>query len=179
MRLRITLAPAAATNTSGKENHKRSETETDPITRILHTPRYPERDMKDIESDLDSGSGIFNIRNNESSLSNNNNVNLSKLVHSSSRVNESSVGSGVLRYALHLRFLCSSTTKKCSKAVRRCKSDPLSAPAGNMNMEGERRFYLYNDMRVVFPQRQSDADEGQVNCVFFFVFAKTSIFHCL
>ncbi|PPE00913.1 hypothetical protein GOBAR_DD02075 [Gossypium barbadense] len=162
MRQRITLAPAAATNMPGKENRKCTETKTDPNTGILHTPRYPERDMKDIESDLDSGSGVFNIRNKESSSSDNSNVSLNKLVHSSSRVNESSVGSGVLRYALHLRFLCSST-KKCSKAVRRCKSDPLSAPAGNMNMEGERRFYLYNDMRVVFPQRQSDADEGQLH----------------
>ncbi|MBA0701064.1 hypothetical protein Goari_022434 [Gossypium aridum] len=162
MRQRVTLAPAAATNMPGKENRKCTETKMDPNTGILHTPRYPERDMKDIESDLDSGSGVFNIRNKESSSSDNSNVSLNKLVHSSSRVNESSVGSGVLRYALHLRFLCSST-KKCSKAVRRCKSDPLSAPAGNMNMEGERRFYLYNDMRVVFPQRQSDADEGQLH----------------
>ena len=29
-------------------------------------------------------------------------------------------------------------------------------------MNGERRFYLYNDLRVVFPQRHSDTDEGKV-----------------
>ncbi|KAL4347299.1 hypothetical protein GQ457_17G011590 [Hibiscus cannabinus] len=90
------------------------------------------------------------------------NVNLNKLVHSSPRVNESSMGAGVLRYALHLHFLCPSA-KKSPKSVRRCKSDPLSAPAENMNIEGERRFYLCNNMRVVFPQRHSDADEGQLN----------------
>lgn len=73
--------------------------------------------------------------------------------HGCSKVNENSTGA--LRYALHLRFLCPSS-KKSSSSVQRCKSDPVSLP------EGERRFYLYNDLRVVFPQRHSDADEGKV-----------------
>ncbi|KAK9117639.1 hypothetical protein Sjap_016586 [Stephania japonica] len=78
----------------------------------------------------------------------------------SPKVNENSAG-GVLRYALHLRFLCRSL-KKSSKSVQRCKSDPLSAPeTNNLNTEGDRRFYLYNDLRVVFPQRHSDSDEGK------------------
>ncbi|KAF6137967.1 hypothetical protein GIB67_041840 [Kingdonia uniflora] len=85
-----------------------------------------------------------------------------KCVHSSSKVNETA-GAGVLRYALHLRFLCSSH-KKSSRSVQRCKSDPLSVPqTNNLDIEGERRFYLYNDLRVVFPQRHSDADEGKLN----------------
>lgn len=68
---------------------------------------------------------------------------------------------GVLRYALHLRFLCLS--KKSSKSFQRCKFDPLSSPqTNNLDIGGERRFYLYNDLRVVFPQRHSDADEGKV-----------------
>ncbi|RVX17927.1 hypothetical protein CK203_003985 [Vitis vinifera] len=65
-------------------------------------------------------------------------------------------------YALHLRFLCT-PPKKCVRSIQRCKSDPLSVPTrDNMDIDGERRFYLYNDLRVVFPQRHSDADEGKL-----------------
>lgn len=86
----------------------------------------------------------------------------SKSGHGSVKVNENINGSGVLRYALHLRFLCP-FPKKYTRTVQRCKSDPFSGPTqNNKNLEGERRFYLYNDMRVVFPQRHSDADEGKV-----------------
>lgn len=88
--------------------------------------------------------------------------------HGCSKINDNAQGGGgALRYALHLRFLCPSP-KKCSRSVQRCKSDPTSLPQKpHLDMEGERRFYLYNDMRVVFPQRHSDADEGKV-CDFFF-----------
>ncbi|KAJ0988764.1 hypothetical protein J5N97_007120 [Dioscorea zingiberensis] len=80
----------------------------------------------------------------------------------SSKVNDNNSSSGVLRYALHLRFLCPSH-KKNSKKVQKCKSEPSSAPnTSNVDIEGERRFYLYNDLRVVFPQRHSDADEGKL-----------------
>lgn len=71
-------------------------------------------------------------------------------------------GSGVLRYALHLRFLCP-PVKKYSDSVQGCRSDPLNSPRDNIQVnEQERRFYLYNDMRVVFPQRHTDSDEGKV-----------------
>lgn len=87
-----------------------------------------------------------------------------KFVHSATKINGNTMGSGVLRYALHLRFLCP-FSKKSSRTVQRCKSAPLSAPSiSDLDAEGERRFYLYNDMRVVFPQRHSDADEGKVSC---------------
>ncbi|KAL5223280.1 hypothetical protein ABZP36_027993 [Zizania latifolia] len=79
----------------------------------------------------------------------------------SSRINDSS-GGGVIRYALHLRFLCPSS-RKSSKSMLPCKSDPSSVPHdSNAAKEEERRFYLYNDLRVVFPQRHSDADEGEL-----------------
>ena len=78
----------------------------------------------------------------------------------SSRINDSS-GGGVLRYALHLRFLCPAS-KKSSKSVLRCKSDPSSVPHSVNAVTEDRRFYLYNDLRVVFPQRHSDSDEGEV-----------------
>ncbi|KQJ99161.1 uncharacterized protein LOC100823798 [Brachypodium distachyon] len=78
----------------------------------------------------------------------------------SSKINDSS-GVGVLRYALHLRFLCPAS-KKSSKSMLRCKSDPLSVPYSGNTVTEERRFYLYNDLRVVFPQRHSDSDEGEL-----------------
>ncbi|CAN6204981.1 unnamed protein product [Urochloa humidicola] len=79
----------------------------------------------------------------------------------SSKVNDISAG-GVLRYALHLRFL-SPVSKKSSRSRQQCKSDLSSEPHGRGTLtEEERRFYLYNDIRVVFPQRQSDADEGEL-----------------
>ncbi|XP_048445468.1 LOW QUALITY PROTEIN: uncharacterized protein LOC103929982 [Pyrus x bretschneideri] len=77
-------------------------------------------------------------------------------------------GAGVLRYALHLRFSCL-FPKKCSRSVQRCKLDPSSGQATNsIDIEGERRFYLYNDLRVVFPQRQTDADEGKLHVEYHF-----------
>ncbi|EEF51718.1 uncharacterized protein LOC8275517 [Ricinus communis] len=94
---------------------------------------------------------------------NSSNVCVGKSVHSPSKANENTAGAGVLRYALHLHFLCSSS-KKCTRSVRRCKSDPSSAPArSKMDMEGDRRFYLYSNMKVVFPQRHSDSDEGKLH----------------
>lgn len=72
--------------------------------------------------------------------------------------------SGVLRYALHLRFLCAAA-RRCSKVIRRCKSDPMAAPPSphEAGLEAhERRFYLYSDLKVIFPQRHTDADEGKV-----------------
>lgn len=87
-----------------------------------------------------------------------------KTSHGCSKVNENGTGAGALRYALHLRFLCPST-KKCSRVVQKCKSVPQKSC---LDLEGERRFYLYNDLRVVFPQRHSDTDEGKV-CDFNFM----------
>lgn len=83
-------------------------------------------------------------------------------VCSPSKVNTNVTGSGVLRYALHLRFVCPHS-KKNSKNGSKSKSGPSSLPSSNnIDSLGDRRFYLYNDMRVVFPQRHSDSDEGKV-----------------
>ncbi|CAH9136724.1 unnamed protein product [Cuscuta epithymum] len=80
-----------------------------------------------------------------------------------SKAKDNTTGTGVLRYALHIRFLCP-YLKRSSKTVLRCKSDPSYVPTrNNTDIEGDRRFYLYNDMRVVFPQRHSDADEGKLH----------------
>ncbi|WOK96639.1 hypothetical protein Cni_G05346 [Canna indica] len=83
-----------------------------------------------------------------------------KPVDSSLKINDNT--SGALRYALHLRFLCPAT-RKSSKSLNRCRSDPDSIPeTKNVDAMEGRRFYLYNDLRVVFPQRHSDADEGEL-----------------
>lgn len=76
------------------------------------------------------------------------------------------VHSGALRYALHLRFICPAP-KKSSRSVLRCKSDPTSVPQKSP-ADVDRKFYLYNDMRVVFPQRHSDADEGKLHAEYHF-----------
>ncbi|KAL5146093.1 hypothetical protein HKD37_06G015981 [Glycine soja] len=70
---------------------------------------------------------------------------------------------GILLYALHLRFMCP-FPKRRSRSVHKCKSGPVSAEVRNIvDVEHERSFYLYDDMRVVFPQRHSDSDEGKLH----------------
>jgi len=93
-----------------------------------------------------------------------------KAGYNSAKVNENASGGGVLRYALHLRFLCPAL-KRGSNSSLKCNSDSASpSPMLNnsMQVEEERRFYLYNDLRVVFPQRQSDADEGKLQVEYHF-----------
>ncbi|KAG6659018.1 uncharacterized protein LOC122302239 isoform X1 [Carya illinoinensis] len=86
--------------------------------------------------------------------------------HGCSKANENAAGAGALRYALHLRFICP-FLKDCSRSVHRCKSDLLSVQE-NKDVKGVRRFYLYNDLKAVFPQRHSDTDEGKLNVEYHF-----------
>lgn len=83
-----------------------------------------------------------------------------KSKNSCSKVKDNSSSGGPLRYALHLRFICP-FPKKTNRSAQKSKQVSLKEKSGS-NMEGERRFYLCNDLRVVFPQRHSDADEGKV-----------------
>ncbi|KOM38361.1 hypothetical protein LR48_Vigan03g174300 [Vigna angularis] len=83
-----------------------------------------------------------------------------KSPNSCSKVKDNSSSGGPLRYALHLRFICP-FPKKTNRSAQKSKHASLKEKSG-LNMEGERRFYLCNDLRVVFPQRHSDADEGKV-----------------
>ena len=71
-------------------------------------------------------------------------------------------GGSVLRYALHLRFMCPPLRYQGKE-----KSVSSTPPCGvkGAEIEDERRFYIYGDLRVVFPQRHSDADEGKVCCL--------------
>ncbi|XP_027349942.1 uncharacterized protein LOC113861364 isoform X2 [Abrus precatorius] len=91
---------------------------------------------------------------------------LGKSFHSCSKVNDNSNSGGPLRYALHLRFICP-FPKKTNRSAQKCKHNSLPEKAG-LDMDGERRFYLCNDLRVVFPQRHSDADEGKLNVEYHF-----------
>lgn len=125
----------------------------------------------DVTSNLDEINEFINYedqRENEKvyGLMNNGQESGRSYVNSPLKVNENTNGSGVLRYALHLRFLCL-PPKKPSKTVQRCKSDPLSSPQKDI-MDKDRRLYLYNDLRVVFPQRHSDADEGKLHVDYHF-----------
>ena len=83
-----------------------------------------------------------------------------KPLNSCSKVKDNSSSGGPLRYALHLRFICP-FPKKTNRSTQKSKNNSLQENSG-LDMEGERRFYLCNDLRVVFPQRHSDADEGKV-----------------
>ena len=98
-----------------------------------------------------------------------------KSLNSCSKVNENSNSAGPLRYALHLRFICP-FPKRTNKSVQKSRYNSLPEKAG-LDVEGERRFYLYNDMRVVFPQRHSDADEGKV-CAYIVDFTHCISFVC-
>ncbi|KAE8707663.1 putative homogentisate phytyltransferase 1 [Hibiscus syriacus] len=86
-----------------------------------------------------------------------------KVPHGGVKINKNTNGAGSLRYALHLRFLCPSP-KKSSKSFQRCKSDLGPVPQKtDFEKNRDRRFYLYNDFRVVFPRRHPDADESKLN----------------
>jgi len=83
-------------------------------------------------------------------------------------------GGSVLRYALHLRFMCPPlrTPGKEKAASEQSFSGQSTPPCAvkALDAEDRRRFYIYGDLRVVFPQRQSDADEGKVHFLYFITF---------
>lgn len=84
-----------------------------------------------------------------------------------SRVNGNTAAVGALRYALHLRFLC--PHRKCSRLVQKSKSDPFCTSQQNsLDNDGDRKFFLCSDLKVVFPQRHSDDDEGKLNVEYHF-----------
>ncbi|KAH7444430.1 hypothetical protein KP509_02G078300 [Ceratopteris richardii] len=85
-----------------------------------------------------------------------------------SAVKKSSDGraNSALRYALHLRFVCPpvKTSHKSRDSImdQVDSSQEPSSEVGDMLQQDKRRFYLYSDLRVVFPQRHSDSDEGKL-----------------
>ncbi|XP_076917426.1 uncharacterized protein LOC143577495 [Bidens hawaiensis] len=86
---------------------------------------------------------------------------------SSWRDTSSKYKNGALRYALHLRFLC--PHRKCSRLVKKFESDSFSQSGKkHLNSNEERKFFLCSDLKVVFPQRHSDADEGKLHVEYHF-----------
>ncbi|EFJ28764.1 hypothetical protein SELMODRAFT_441217 [Selaginella moellendorffii] len=81
-----------------------------------------------------------------------------------SRLEESS--GTVLRYALHMRFMCAPLKKReleeNAEEEEEARARKPSTPGAAAAAADKRRFYLYGDLRVVFPQRQSDSDEGKM-----------------
>ncbi|XP_010425417.1 PREDICTED: uncharacterized protein LOC104710501 isoform X1 [Camelina sativa] len=142
LRQKVTLGSSNPTSEATEENARKAK------SLVNENSRY--RDKKSCEGsdlvDAVEGDGKFDeLHESEKSC-----IKLSK---------ECNGGSGALRYALHLRFLCP-LPKKASK-----KSDETETTGQNKNLDsdGKRRFYLYNDLRVVFPQRHTDSDEGKLN----------------
>ncbi|KAE9604246.1 putative protein FAM214 [Lupinus albus] len=132
-------------------------------SRSMSTTTKESRTDYDIKSDAKS-STISNISKDllSSKFGEVNNI-------TSTKANNNAINNGILLYALHLRLICPSP-KKRSRSVHKSRTDPLYTQVRNiMDTERERRFYLYDDMRVVFPQRHSDSDEGKVcKCLFDF-----------
>lgn len=165
LRQKITLAPSAPTSISGNERTRDLQPKNDAIPSLIpntsQTMQLSDGDANPNGVD-DVHMEMMDAGREDNFPTNTNHVTESKSVYSPTKINENATTPGVLRYALHLRFSCP-LPKKCSRSVQKCKYDSLSEPAAtNMDIEEGRRFYLYNDLRVVFPQRHTDADEGKV-----------------
>ncbi|GAQ85519.1 hypothetical protein KFL_002390110 [Klebsormidium nitens] len=82
-----------------------------------------------------------------------------------------SFGSGALLYALHMRLMCAPAKARQRKSWPRSKQDNDTeikqggepGPEQEPDYLDRRRFYLYGDLRVVFPQRRSDADDVKLH----------------
>ncbi|KAI5569547.1 hypothetical protein BDE02_12G084100 [Populus trichocarpa] len=146
--------PSAVPNTSHSLPHGRDATNSNRLETV-HNTKFPDHSrFSNSECKITGVEGC--------SPPNTSHLCTSKSVNSPSNVNENTTRAGVLRYALQLQFMCP-LPKKSSRSLQRCKSDPSSVPAANkMDIGSDRRFYLYSNMRVVFPQRHSDSDEGKL-----------------
>lgn len=165
LRQKVTLATSSPVSTQGKEHAKNSDIKNE---NMQVSERYKSDVVKVSEgfgtsTDTDiyqrTGGKGFHWLDQCHVLD-------QKSAHVCSKVNGNPSSVGALRYALHLRFLCPSP-KKCSRSVEKNKSNFVSQPRSNIDNE-ERKIYLYNDLRVVFPQRHSDADEGKLNVEYHF-----------
>ncbi|XP_059644665.1 uncharacterized protein LOC132286357 [Cornus florida] len=151
---------------SAEENKEVMENESPVYTGDLADQSQIKKDIGCLDSCCGfNGSEHIKTSTEDNSTLNTSHISESQSVHSPSKLNKNASNSGVLRYALHLRFLCP-FPKKYSRTVQMCKSDPSAQSRNGTNIE--RRFYLYNDMRVVFPQRHSDSDEGKLHVEYHF-----------
>ncbi|KAJ6764279.1 hypothetical protein OIU74_023206 [Salix koriyanagi] len=151
--------PSAVPKTSHSFPHGRDATKSNPLEAVHNTKFLDQNRFGNSECKL---TGVKDC-----SPPNTSHLCISKFVHSSSKVNENTTGAGALRYALQLQFMCP-LPKKSSRSLQRCKSDPSSVPASSkVDIGSDRQFYLYSNMRVVFPQRHSDSDEGKLKVEYY------------
>jgi hypothetical protein len=159
LRQKITLTSSRSTSTTGTE----IQTDSDANAKSSSISNTTQTDNKDLLTSKYGEFDSFALSKEENSSSSTCLVDEEKFRNgNSSKINDNSINNCVMLYALHLRFMCT-LPKKRSRSVPTHKSDPLSSEARNLvDNEHERSFYLYDDMRVVFPQRHSDSDEGKV-----------------
>jgi hypothetical protein len=159
LRQKITLTSSRSTSTTGTE----FQTDSDANAKSSSISNTTQTDNKDLLTSKYGEFDSFALSKEENSSSSTCLVDEEKFRNgNSSKINDNSINNCVMLYALHLRFMCT-LPKKRLRSVPTHKSDPLSSEARNlMDNEHERSFYLYDDMRVVFPQRHSDSDEGKV-----------------
>ncbi|KAJ1417865.1 hypothetical protein SESBI_16330 [Sesbania bispinosa] len=168
LRQKITLTSSRSMSMTGKESQTDSDMRVDAKSSLISNTSHRDKDLLtskcgELDSFACTKSGKEENFSSSTCL-----VNEDKFLHDSSKANDNVINTGILLYALHLRFVCP-LPKRRSRSLHKCKSDPLSAEVRNiMENEHERRFYLYDDMRVVFPQRHSDSDEGKLHVEYHF-----------
>ncbi|KAK2391393.1 hypothetical protein QL285_064857 [Trifolium repens] len=165
LRQKITLTSSRSTSTTGTE----FQTDSDANAKSSSISNTTQTDNKDLLTSKYGEFDSFALSKEENSSSSTCLVDEEKFRNgNSSKINDNSINNCVMLYALHLRFMCT-LPKKRLRSVPTHKSDPLSSEARNlMDNEHERSFYLYDDMRVVFPQRHSDSDEGKLHVEYHF-----------
>ncbi|RZC17423.1 Protein FAM214B isoform G [Glycine soja] len=168
LRQKVTLTASRSKSMMGKESQTDSDTRADAKSSLISVTSHRDKDL------LTSKCGEFDSftcskagkEENFSSIACL--INQDKFLHGSSKIIDNAINTGILLYALHLRFMCP-LPKRRSRSVHKCKSGPVSADMRNIvDIEQERSFYLYDDMRVVFPQRHSDSDEGKLHVEYHF-----------
>ncbi|KAL0344172.1 UNVERIFIED_CONTAM: hypothetical protein Sangu_1304600 [Sesamum angustifolium] len=149
LRQKVFLASSASNSTSGREEEKHLTKKDEDDVSFVSDEKQSERTRYGSKVSVHNSCETDGV---DAFLKTNR-----KFEHRCSRVNGNATGVGALRYALHLRFLCPFPKKRS-----------MSASRSRTDSEGKRRFFLYDDLRVVFPQRHSDADEGKLNVEYHF-----------
>ncbi|KAJ1377502.1 hypothetical protein SESBI_48831 [Sesbania bispinosa] len=168
LRQKITLTSSRSMSVTGKESQADSDIRADAKSSLISNTSQRDKDLLTSKCGEFDSFACTKAGKEENFSPSTCLVNEDKFLHDSSKANDNAINTGILLYALHLRFVCP-LPKRRSRSLHKCKSDPLSAEVRNiMENEHERRFYLYDDMRVVFPQRHSDSDEGKLHVEYHF-----------
>ncbi|KAL0377255.1 UNVERIFIED_CONTAM: hypothetical protein Sradi_3031000 [Sesamum radiatum] len=156
LRQKVFLASSASNSTSGREKEKiLMKKDEDNVSFVSHEKR----------SERTGNGGKVSVRN---SLRLMGWMLSSKLIESLIVVFQGSMGTQLVL----VLFVMLSTYGFFVLSQRKdpaSRSDPpVASERSRTDSEGKRRFFLYDDLRVVFPQRHSDADEGKLNVEYHF-----------